>query len=47
MVALEWIGGGDTVEAWPLDKVPTNGAELQKLLLRLGEFEAEQRAKEP
>ena len=47
MVALKWIGMADTVEMWPLDKVPTNGAELQKLLLRLGEFEAEQRAKEP
>lgn len=47
MVALKWIGAGDTVEAWPLEHVPTNGADLQKLLLRLGEFEAEQRAKEP
>jgi len=47
MVALKWIGMADTVEMWPLDKVPTNGAEVQKLLLRLGEFESEQRAKEP
>lgn len=47
MVALKWIKPEETVEAFPLDKVPTNGADLQKLLLRLGEFEAEGRAQEP
>ena len=44
MVALKWIKPDNTVEAWPLDKVPVNGADLQKLLIKIGNFEADGRA---
>lgn len=44
MVALKWVKQDETVEAWPLEHVPTNGADLQKLLIKIGNFEADGRA---